>query len=179
LTSRSNSNCIWGSRPAGLSVLILLVCGMGKIVYRKGKEYIQEARREEKPKPIENLSGNIFVKIGMVALSAFLLYNVYRSAIVTQEKTEISDKAKEQVNELRVKNLELELILESMQSKEYLEVQARDRLNFSGQNEYVFVIPEGLLGEGKERVDALLYPPKEEVEDSTYVVWFEFLKNGI
>jgi len=174
-----NSNCIWGSESAGLSVLMLLVCDMGKIIYRKGKEFIQEARRGEKPKPIENLSNNLFVKIGMVALSAFLLYNVYRSAVITQEKTEISEKAKEQVNELRVKNLELELILESMQSKEFLEVQARDRLNFSGKNEYVFVIPEGLLEEGKESVDMFLNPPKQEVEDPTYVVWFEFLKNGI
>lgn len=157
---------------------MLLVYGMGKIVYRKGREFVQEGR-EEKIKPIENLSSNVFLKIGMLALSAFLLYNVYRSAVITQEKTNISKQAKEQVNELRVKNLELELILESMQSKEFLEVQARDRLNFSGNNEYIFVIPESLLEAGKEGVEAFLNPPVKESQEATHVVWFEFLKNGI
>lgn len=152
---------------------------MDKVVYRKGREYISEGSQAEKPKPIENISSNIFVKLGMIGLSAFLLYNVYRSAIITQGKLEISKQAKEQVNELRVQNLEWALKLQSMESKEYLEVQARDRLNFAGSNESVFVIPESLLEAGKESVHAFLYPPVEEPKDPVFVIWFEFLKNGI
>lgn len=152
---------------------------MDKVVYRKGREYIQEGSQSNKPKPIENLSNNIFVKIGMIGLSVFLLYNVYRSTLITKEKTEISKQAKEQVNELRVENLELALKLQSMETDEFLEVQARDRLNFSGKDELVFVIPESLLEVGREGVDAFLNPPVEEAKEPTYIVWYEFLKNGI
>lgn len=152
---------------------------MDKVIYRKGREFIQSSRQEKVKRPIENITGNVFMKVAMIALSGFLLYNVYRSVVITREKMGISHQAREQVNELRVENLELALKLESMQSKEYLEVQARDRLNFSGSNEYLFVIPESLLDVGKERVAAFLYPPVKEPEDPTYMVWFEFLKNGI
>ncbi len=152
---------------------------MDKVIYRKGREFIQSSRQEKVKRPIENITGNVFMKVVMIALSGFLLYNVYRSVVITREKMGISHQAREQVNELRVENLELALKLESMQSKEYLEVQARDRLNFSGSNEYLFVIPESLLDVGKERVAAFLYPPVKEPEDPTYMVWFEFLKNGI
>lgn len=152
---------------------------MDKVIYRKGREFIQSSREEKVKKPIENITGNIFMQIAMIALSGFLIYNVYRSIIITREKMGFSQQAREQVNELRVENLELALKLESMQSKEYIEVQARDRLNFSGKNEYIFVIPESLLDVGKERVEAFLYPPVKEPEEPTYVIWFEFLKNGI
>lgn len=152
---------------------------MNKVVYRKGREFIQEGNERSRPKPIENLSNNILVKIALIGVSVFLLSNVYRSAIITREKIEISKQAIEQVNELRVENLELALELHSMESKEYLEVQARDRLNLSGNNEYIFVIPESLLEVGKEGINAFLNPPTEEHKSPTYIVWFEFLKNGI
>ncbi len=162
-----------------LSLLILLIFGMDKVIYRKGRDFIEASRGQEKAKPIENISGSVLAKVAMLLLSFFLLYNVYHSAIITQEKRRVSEQAKEQVSQLRVENLELALKQESMQSKEFLEVQARDRLNFTGKNEYVFVIPDSVLDMGKEGIEAFLYPPEVLPDEPTYMLWFEFLKNGI
>ena len=151
---------------------------MGKIVYRDVKELVQEESRGTK-KPANSLFSNKLVQIALIGIAIFLFYSVYNSIKITGEKLEISKRAKQEVDELRLKNLELELALESMQTPEYLEVQARDRLNFSGENEYIFVIPESLLEHAKEGVNTYLYGNQEKVQDPTYIVWYEFLKYGI
>lgn len=151
---------------------------MGKIVYRDVKELVQEESRGTK-KPANSLFSNKLVQIALIGIAIFLFYSVYNSIKITGEKLEISKRAKQEVDELRLKNLELELALESMQTPEYLEVQARDRLNFSGENEYIFVIPESLLEHAKEGVNTYLYGNQEKVQEPTYIVWYEFLKYGI
>lgn len=151
---------------------------MGKIVYRDVKELVQEESRGTK-RPANSLLSSKLVQIALIGIAIFLFYSVYNSIKITGEKLEISKRAKQEVDELRLKNLELELALESMQTPEYLEVQARDRLNFSGENEYIFVIPESLLEHAKEGVNTYLYGNQEKVQEPTYIVWYEFLKYGI
>lgn len=151
---------------------------MGKIVYRDVRELVQEESRGGK-RPANTLFSNKLVQIALIGIAIFLFYSVYNSIKITGEKLEISKRAKQEVDELRLKNLELELALESMQTPEYLEVQARDRLNFSGENEYIFVIPESLLEHAKEGVNTYLYGNQEKVQDPTHIVWYEFLKYGI
>ena len=125
---------------------------MGKVIYRDVKELVTEESRGVK-KPANVFLSSKLVQIALVGIAIFLFYSVYNSIKITSEKLEISKRAKQEVDELRLKNLELELALESMQTPEYLEVQARDRLNFSGENEYIFVIPESLLEHAKEVKD--------------------------
>lgn len=151
---------------------------MGKVIYRDVKELVTEESRGVK-KPANVFLSSKLVQIALVGIAIFLFYSVYNSIKITSEKLEISKRAKQEVDELRLKNLELELALESMQTPEYLEVQARDRLNFSGENEYLFVIPESLLEHAKEGIDTYLYGNQEKVQDPTYIVWYEFLKYGI
>ncbi|MBP8979416.1 septum formation initiator family protein [Candidatus Dojkabacteria bacterium] len=151
---------------------------MGKVIYRDVKELVTEESRGVK-KPANVFLSSKLVQIALVGIAIFLFYSVYNSIKITSEKLEISKRAKQEVDELRLKNLELELALESMQTPEYLEVQARDRLNFSGENEYIFVIPESLLEHAKEGVNTYLYGNQEKVQDPTYIVWYEFLKYGI
>lgn len=151
---------------------------MGKVIYRDVKELVTEESRGVK-KPANVFLSSKLVQIALVGIAIFLFYSVYNSIKITGEKLEISKRAKQEVDELRLKNLELELALESMQTPEYLEVQARDRLNFSGENEYIFVIPESLLEHAKEGVNTYLYGNQEKVQDPTYIVWYEFLKYGI
>ena len=119
------------------------------------------------------------VKIGLIAISIFLLYSVYNSIEITGQKIEISKKARKEVDKLRFENLKLALALESMQTDEYLEVQARDRLNFAGNSEFLFVIPEPVLESAEERVDTYLNGPEEVEPVPTYMQWFEFVKAGI
>lgn len=84
-----------------------------------------------------------------------------------------------EVDSLRLKNLELDLLLSSMQSKEYLEVQARDRLNFTGEKEYVFVIPDILLKEKEKDLNRILYGQEEKKEEKAYEVWKDFFFDGV
>jgi hypothetical protein len=104
---------------------------------------------------------------------------VYNSIEITGQKIEISKKARKEVDELRLENLKLALALESMQTDEYLEVQARDRLNFAGNSEFLFVIPEPILESAEERVDTYLNGSEEVEPVPTYMQWFEFVKAGI
>lgn len=151
---------------------------MGKITYKDVKELVS-AESKTKSKPVSNIFTNKLVQLALVGIAVFLFYSVYNSIKITGEKLEISKRARKEVNDLRLKNLNLELALVSMQSNEYLEEQARDRLNFSGENEYLFVIPESLLESAKDRVNTYLYANQEKEVLPTYVVWYEFLKYGI
>lgn len=151
---------------------------MGKMTYKDVKELVS-AESKTKSRPVNNIFTNKLVQLALVAIAVFLFYSVYNSIKITGEKLEISKRARKEVDDLRLKNLKLELALVSMQSNEYLEEQARDRLNFSGENEYLFVIPESLLDSAKDRVNTYLYAGQEKEKLPTYVVWYEFLKYGI
>ena len=120
---------------------------------------------------------NSFVKIVLLGVSVFLLYNVFHSVDITVQKVNILKSAREEVETLRVTNLELATQLQSMQNPEYIEVEARDRLNFSGTNDIVFVIPDSLLETAGERLDMILNE-KEEVERSNLEVWLDMLVHG-
>ncbi len=121
--------------------------------------------------------GNSFVKFVFLGISVFLLYNVFHSVDITVQKVNILKNAREEVETLRVTNLELATQLQSMQNPEYIEVEARDRLNFSGTNDIVFVIPDSLLETAGERLDMILNE-KEEVERSNLEVWLDILVHG-
>ena len=151
---------------------------MDRVIYNRKKEFISD---REKPKQgtLNTFLGNTFVKVGLIGISIFLLYSVYNSIVITGQKIEISKRAREEVDSLRLENLKLALVLESMQTNEYLEIQARDRLNFTGSSEFLFVIPEPVLESAKERVDTYLYGSEEVESAPTYIQWFEFVKNGI
>lgn len=151
---------------------------MNRIIYNRKKEFISD---REKPKQgtLNTFLSNTFVKVGLIGISIFLLYSVYNSIVITGQKIEISKRARKEVDELRLENLKLALALESMQTDEYLEIQARDRLNFTGSSEFLFVIPEPVLESAKERVETYLYGPEEVEYIPSYIQWFEFIKTGI
>ncbi len=148
---------------------------MDRFIYRK------ESSRNEKKSlpPMGFLFNNVLSKLVLLIISVFLLYNVGHSVDITIQKLNILRRAKVEVDELRLKNLELALLLDNMQSEEYLEIQARDRLNFAGEKEYIFVIPENLLNNAEENMDRLLGEGDAEEKRSSYEEWKDFLVNGI
>jgi cell division protein FtsB len=125
------------------------------------------------------LFGNTFVKIAFVLISVFLVYNVTHSIDITIQKVDILKNARAEVEKLRVTNLTLATQLQNMKSVEYIEVEARDRLNFSGSKDWVFVIPEGLLGTAKERLDSILNEKPVESEKSILQRWGELIVQGV
>ena len=141
--------------------------------------------RPNRPKTNNTIQSNIapaifdntVVKLIFVGISVFLLYNVLHSVDITIQKVNILKNARTEVESLRVTNLELATQLQSMQNPEYIEVEARDRLNFSGTNDIVFVIPDSLLQTAGERLSMIL---DERVEDnkSNLEVWLDLLVYG-
>lgn len=150
---------------------------MDKVVYRDSS--IKKTSTSGVSKNFSSISKNFFVQIVFLGVSVFLLYNVYHSALLTFDKMKIATDANKEVENLRVENLELELQLESMQSVDYLEIQARDRLNFAGENEYVFVIPNDVLDNAKEIIDIELYGDLDKSADPVYVQWIDFFEGGL
>jgi cell division protein FtsB len=126
-----------------------------------------------------SIFNNFVTRVVLLVVSVFLLYNVVHSVNITIQKLNILQRARMEVDELRLKNLEFALLLENIQGVEYLEIQARDRLNFAGEKEYVFVIPEDVLDNSKEDLDKFLGLEVEQDLRGGYEIWSDFLFNGI
>ncbi|HAM37157.1 TPA: hypothetical protein DCP76_00450 [Patescibacteria group bacterium] len=148
---------------------------MDKVSYRSNGL----PRREVKKTMAPAVLGNSFVKIGFILISVFLLYNVIHSIDITIQKVNILENARKEVETLRVTNLVLATQLQNMQSPEYIEVEARDRLNFSGKKDLVFVIPDSLLDTAKERLDSILSEKTIEIEKSIFQQWEELVVQGV
>ena len=126
-----------------------------------------------------SLFNNFVTRVTLLVISVFLLYNVGNSISITIQKLDILQKARGEVDNLRLKNLELALLLDGIQGTEYLEIQARDRLNFTGEEEYIFVIPEEVLENTQSNLESLLSDGKEKEEQKVYEIWEDFLFKGV
>ena len=118
---------------------------------------------------------SFFVKMVFLIMSFFLFYNIFRSINITAQKLEILDTAEAEVTALRVKNLKLNLRLDEMKKISFLEVEARDRLNFAGNGETVFVIPENLLKKSEEDIQLLLSDATTLEDQSVMDIWMAWL----
>ena len=127
----------------------------------------------------QRFSGSRIGSLLFLGLSTVLIYNVVRSIVITSEKLEILNQAEEEVGELRLENLELLTLTEYMTSDEYLETEARNRLNLSKKGETTFVIPEEMLGGGVQEVEEILNSEEVITEGRSIEVWYEFFLNGI
>lgn len=151
---------------------------MDKVIYKPKRDFVSTKENVNRG-TVGIIFGNWFVKVAFIAVSLFLSYSIYNSVVITSEKIEISKQAKKEVNNLRLENLHLAISLDSMHSDEYIEVQARDRLNFSGSDEYIFVIPDSSLKSAQERITSFFTETQDHTDTPSYQLWLEFLKNGI
>jgi len=146
---------------------------METIVYKKPE--FKQSRKRNSP----SIFNNVLTRILLLGVSIFLLYNVGHSTDITIQKLNILQKARREVDDLRLENLELALQIEEIKGLEYLEIQARDRLNFAGEKEYIFVIPDATLDRADEDLDRLLGDNQEKPQEDGYKVWADFLLKGI
>jgi len=146
---------------------------MGTIVYKKPE--FRENRRRTSP----TIFNNAITRFLLLGISVFLLYNIGHSFNIMIQKLNILQRARREVDELRLENLELALQIEDIQGLEYLEIQARDKLNFAGEKEYIFVIPDEILAQAGENLDRFLENGQEESQKGGYEVWADFFLNGI
>ncbi len=115
----------------------------------------------------------------LLALSGVLIYNVVKSIVITSEKLEILNQAEGEVSDLRLNNLELLVLTEYMKSDEYLETEARNRLNLSKKGEISFVIPEEILKKGISDIEDILSEQKVVDGEKGWKVWYLFFSSGI
>ncbi len=148
---------------------------MDRFIYKQSEKR-SRGKRSSGPNSLFN---NFVTRVTLLVVSVFLLYNVGNSISITIQKLDILQKARVEVDNLRLKNLELALLLDGIQGIEYLEIQARDRLNFAGEEEYVFVIPEEVLDNTQSDLEALLRDGKEKERQKVYEIWGDFLSGGV
>ncbi len=148
---------------------------MDRVVYRQPDKRV----KQEKEIVIMSLFNSPVAKIVLLGISVFLVYNIFHSIGITVQKVDILNKARVEVEDLRLKNLGLASLLERMQTVEYLEVEARDRLNFAGKKDIVFVIPESMYPVAEEYVNELFSEKRAEKNEYGFEAWKSFLTSGI
>ncbi len=118
-----------------------------------------------------------------LSLTTYFVYQTARSVDLTRQKLDIFDKAKEEVSDLRIKNVKLILMSERVETEEYIEEEARNRLNYAKDGETLFIIPEDLLFDPEldEYVNTFSfgYVDQTAVNQSNYDIWKEFFFEGI
>jgi len=129
-------------------------------------------------------SSKFFTRIlylGSFTLAIFFLINTVRSIQLTIEKLEILEQAKIDVEDLRLSNLELIQFGDLVKSNFYVELEGRDRLHLSQEDEYVIIISEELLNSTElEAYYRSFLPAKDEFKLRTgFKTWAEFFINGI
>jgi len=142
-------------------------------------KFIEKRRKKENTSIFQKAIESKIVGISLVVISGILIYNIVRSGIITLEKVEILNQAKKEVSELRINNLENLLLIDYMTSDEYLETEARNRLNLSKKGEVAFVIPEKILEQGLLQVERILNDTEEVSDTKNWEVWYNFFIVGI
>lgn len=148
---------------------------MDKVIYKVNRD----TNPEEKSIKLNPILENFFVKLCLVGVSIFLFYNIYHSVTITAQKLEISRNARKEVNDLRMENLKMSMELEEMKSSEYLEIQARDRLDLSASDEYVFIIDPVLLKDAESVISSYINDSEQRETRQVYQVWMDFFEDGI
>ncbi len=127
------------------------------------------------------ISNHWIFKIVTISLSALFLYAVTNSIILMVKKIDFLKEAEGEVQNLRLQNLHLSVGIMDMSTDKYLEKEARDRLNFGGEGEVVFVIPKSTLELATKQLDQIINPATVSVyeRESNIYEWVDFVITGI
>ncbi len=130
---------------------------------------------------LSKISNSFVFKLGSLIVSGIIFYSITNSIILTIKKVDFLKKAEREVQELRLENLHLSIGIKDMSTDKYLEKEARDRLNFGGKEEVVFVIPDTTLELAKREVNSLVNPKIEPIyeQGSNINDWINFIISGV
>lgn len=128
----------------------------------------------------EALWTSILIQAFLIVASIFLIFNIGRSIQAALAKLDIADTAKGEVDELRLENITLLLNKDALESDDFIETAARDRLNYSKEGEIIFVIPETVLEYSKGQLKEVLDEEEGIVEQKeVWEVWRGFFIEGV
>ncbi|HCC68032.1 TPA: hypothetical protein DEP90_02385 [Patescibacteria group bacterium] len=133
---------------------------------------------KEKDNWVSKIFNSMVGRILLLGVSILMVLSVYRSIKQMVQKISLLKQAEYEVEELRIKNLELSLQIEEASSIEHLEQEARDRLNYGKGNEVVFVINDELIDLGKEKVESVLYAGSRIENVEVWSEWVDFVVEG-
>ncbi len=127
----------------------------------------------------ESINNPVFLTyvlpIVLITISSFLLYNVYKSYSITQEKIKILNQAHADVEKLRVKNIQLVLEKETLENIGYLEKEIRNRLNYAKKGETVIVISDIVYEKSKLELEKIINKDQIVASKSNYDIWISYL----
>ena len=142
---------------------------------------INRKRESRNSTGFSKISEHWLFKVSSIVIFALVLYFVLNSVRITVQKVDILKRAEREVQELRLENLHLSVGIEEMSSDKYLEKEARDRLNFGGKDEVVFVIPDSTLEMAMEEVEKIIASSQESIYESgsNFEEWLSFVLEGV
>lgn len=114
-----------------------------------------------------------FIRILAFILGVFLIISLLRSIIDIWQKGGLVDKEEERFAKTRLENEELTKEFESLQSPEYIEKQAREKLGLGREGEAVVVLPPN----ANETPSSEEKTPLKKLEEPIWQQWVSFLLN--
>ncbi|MBN1618522.1 septum formation initiator family protein [Candidatus Dojkabacteria bacterium] len=126
---------------------------------------------------------SFFLSIFMIALSVLLVINSAKSIILAYRRSLLLEQARQEVYDLRLRNLELVSEKSNVMSEEYVETEARDRLSYAKDGEVIVVLPDTAQSDISVSQDEEYLIPNDEsaeVKNSEgFTRWWSILRDGI
>ncbi len=165
---------------AGQQAGSTLVSALISTYYICMDELVFSRRKAKKTRSEGSVVLKWLVSAAFISLSLFLFYNIFRSIQITAAKLEILNRAEKEVDELRVENIRLIMEKHTVQSPDYVETEARNRLNYSQEGEILFVIPDSVMNSAGEELEGIL-SESDSADGSKEVwrLWFDFFLLGV
>jgi cell division protein FtsB len=125
----------------------------------------------------------VVLNLALLGFSFFMFYNIGKSIYIAGQKLEIIEQANQEVTSLRLDNIKLVMEKSKVSDSDYIEIEARNRLNYAKQGEVQFIISEKLMDEYKNAEvlglsDSSNSVEKELTTQERVKVWEEFLLSG-
>ena len=86
---------------------------------------------------------NYLLRIVIVVFGVFLLYSLIKTQNKIDEKREQLNELKQEIDQTRIENEELQKTIDSYGTDEFIEEQARDILNYADSNEHFYIDVSG------------------------------------
>lgn len=101
-----------------------------------------------------------------VGLSGMMVYNIVNSINTAYQRNQLLNQAENEVEELRMQNLELQEQLDYVSSAEYVEQEARNQLQYAKDGEIMVLLPDNLSADQNDESGA----KRETDNDNTETV---------
>lgn len=154
-----------------------------------GMKYIETAHRSsrnEKTVLLFSPSISIILSFFLVILAGALVVNMVKSISVAYQRNLLLVQAEQDVDALRMRNLELLEKLDYVSSLAYVEQEARDQLQYTKDGETMVLLPDS-GGSGDSKVLGEIDSDDGQLEEETSIGdqneglkrWWNLLVNGV